>query len=185
MLRNITVARAAAEALVSTWQAHLGEKIKVGLGGSLMSGLFVWDDQTEVIDVDVRFLVDDEQVFDAEIRERIESVTGLKLRKQITVSNEPDETPSTGLLLEGRFTVPGVSVPLEVEGLLRNRRYASWAHLYPTVFTQDELREFLRMKRALKAAGDRAAYKAYKSEIRREADRRIVSRGLAKLPSAA
>jgi len=179
---NTSTARAAAESMVARWQAELGKEIEVVLSGSLCSGLFIWDQRTAAIDVDVKFLVDEASVLANANHERIERVTGLKLRKQITVRNEPDESPSVGLLFEGRFDVPGVSIPLEVDGCLRNRRYASWARLYPRVFSAAELHELRLTKAQLKASGNQLAYKKYKAWIRQEADARIVARGLASYP---
>jgi hypothetical protein len=177
MMHDTSPALAAAESIVARWRDELGPDIQVVLGGSLCSGLFIWDQSTNAIDVDVKFLVDERLVLVGDTHERIERVTGLTLRKQITVRNEPDESPSVGLLFEGRFDVPGIAIPLEVEGCLRNQRYVSSARLYPLVFSQTEMHEIRRTKAQLKGSGNMLAYKKYKSWIRQEADARIAAQG--------
>ncbi len=155
MLRCTLSARLAAEKMVAGWQAQLGTDITVILGGSLVSGLFIWDEDTKLIDVDVRFLVDDDQVLNGQMRERIETCTGLKFRKQLRIGNpaDPDDPVSDGVLVEGQFHVAGLDIPLEVEGCIRNRDYQSWAHLYCEVFTQEELAEIRSTKRESQALG--------------------------------
>jgi hypothetical protein len=176
---DTTSALAAARAMVASWQERLGDDVQVVLSGSLVSGLFVWDDETDVIDVDVKLLVADELVLDPVMWKRIEDATGLVYRKQRPMTNEPDESLTTGVLLENRFRVEGIDIPLEVEGALRNRRYMSQAYLYPRVFSAAEMVEIVARKAALKAeariSGDKDAYKAYKSTVRQEADRRIAA----------
>jgi hypothetical protein len=178
MLYNTDAALAAARALVQQWQQALGEDVQVILGGSLVSGLFVWDETTEAIDVDVRFLVDDDQVLSESMRARIEAVTGLRYRKTIDVENEPDGSWSKGVMVEGFLRIPDIDLPLEVEGCLRNRHYISCAHLYSQVFSPAEFQIFRFGKSELKRLGDQQAYKAYKRKIRLEADRRIAAAGL-------
>ncbi len=188
MLYNTSVALDASRLMTADWQKTLGKHVQVVLSGSLASGLFVWDDETDAIDVDVKLLVDENQVLDPKMWKRIEDATGLRYRKQRPMSNEPDETLGPGVLFENRFRVRGVSIPLEVEGALRNRRCASWAHLYTEVFTKKELADIIaqkaRRKTETRSMNDKTAYKAYKAEVRQEADRRIVDRGLALWPAA-
>jgi hypothetical protein len=181
-LRDTGVALNVAKAMVARWQTRLGNDVQVLLSGSLVSGLFVWDEDTEVIDVDVKFLVAEEKVLDSQMWKRIEEATGLVFRKLRPMSNEPDETLGPGVLFENRFWVDGVAIALEVEGALRNTQYTSCAHLYPQVFAADELVKIIIRKAVLKAearqTGDKTAYKDYKATVRREADRRIFARGL-------
>ena len=84
------------ETLVAEWQKALGESVQVVLGGSLVSGLFILDEATKCIDVDVRFLTDTPG--SEELREQIEAVTGLKYRKTITVNDWPTGT-SVGVMI--------------------------------------------------------------------------------------
>jgi len=188
-LRDTSLALAAARSMVKEWQARLGPDVQVVLSGSLVSGLFVWDEGTDVIDVDVKFLVPEQKVLDRQMWKRIEEATGLVFRKLRTMTNEPDETPGPGVLFEKRFCVEGIDTPLEVEGALRNTKYCSCAHLYPQVFTKAELATIVTSKAKLKAearlTGDKTAYKDYKSTVRQEADRRIAARGLLPRQTAA
>jgi len=161
------------ETLVAEWQKTLGENVKVVLGGSLVSGLFILDEETKVIDVDVRFLTDDPE--SEELREQIEAVTGLKYRRTITVNDWPTGT-SVGVMVEGMLTVPELALPLDVEGCIRNPKYVGWARFYQTVLTSDELSAFRRKKAELRH--NKAEYKKLKEEIRAEVVRRCVELGL-------
>jgi len=163
----------AVEALIAEWQSALGESVKVVLCGSLVSGLFILDDETKMIDVDVRFLVENPE--DEALRQRVEAVTGLKYRKTITVNDWPTGT-STGVMVEGVLTVPELALPLDVEGCIRNPKYVGWARFYQTVLTQDELSNFRRKK--LELRHNKAEYKKLKEEVRSEVARRCVERGL-------
>jgi hypothetical protein len=186
MLHSTVAARAVAEQMVTRWQSVLGNDVDVVLGGSLVSGFFIWDDETKVIDVDVRFLVDDDKILDPQMHSRIETATGLTYRKQIMIGNpeDPSDPVSDGVLVEARFNADGIAIPLEVEGCIRNRSYESWARFYREVFTADEVDTIIKRKAHLKQHGTKDEYKAYKTWIRREADRRIVESGLAKAPQA-
>lgn len=164
------------EALIASWQLALGENgqnVDVVLGGSLVSGLFIFDEETTYIDVDVRFLVDHPE--DKRVREKIEMVTGLTYRKTITVGDWPEGT-STGVMVEGQKKVSGISLPLDIEGCIRSRKYIGWAKFYRAVLTEQELAEFRKEKAALRH--NKAAYKKLKSDVRAEVERRCIERGL-------
>jgi len=163
------------ETLVAEWQKALGENVRVVLGGSLISGLFILDDETRYIDVDVRFLTDVPE--SVELRERIEAVTGLKYRKTITVNDWPTGT-SVGVMVEGVLTHPELALPLDVEGCIRNPKYIGWARFYQSVLTPDELSTFRRKKVELRH--NKPEYKKLKEEVRAEVARRCVERGLVK-----
>lgn len=161
------------EALVAEWQKALGENVRVVLGGSLVSGLFILDEETKCIDVDVRFLTDAPE--SEELRQRVEAVTGLKYRKTITVNDWPTGT-STGVMVEGMLTHPELSLPLDVEGCIRNPKYVGWARFYQSVLSPDELSTFRRKKVELRH--NKAEYKKLKEQVRAEVARRCVERGL-------
>ncbi len=163
------------EALVAKWQAALGDDVQVILGGSLVSGLFILDSETTAIDVDVRFLVENPE--DEEIRQRIESVTGLKYRKTIPVADWP-EGSSVGVMIEGFIKIPELDLPLEVEGCIRNTHYVGWARFYQQVLTLDELAEIRRRK--IKLRHDKRAYKVFKQEVLAIVQRRVLDRRLLK-----
>lgn len=164
----------AVRGLMKEWQDQLAPSgVEVVLGGSLVSGLFILDEETRVIDVDVRFLVEDPA--DEALRHQVEAVTGLTFRKVITVADWP-RGESLGVMVEGTRRIPGASLPLDIEGCIRNRAYVGWARFYQTVLSEDELAEFRRQKRALR--GDKKAYKALKSAVRAEVERRCLQRGL-------
>ena len=165
------------DSLVADWQAKLPE-VNVVLGGSLISGLFILDDQTKLVDVDVRFLTDEPASDD--LIKKIESVTGLNYRKTITVADWPGGE-SKGVMIEGQIKLPDVSLPLDVEGCLRNTKYVGWAKFFQEVLTQDELTDFLERKKQLR--GDKKAYKALKEEMRRLVVGRCVERGLVAPPT--
>lgn len=163
----------AVQALAAQWQEMLGNDVQVVLGGSLISGMFILDEQTEVIDIDVRFLVNDPAT--PGIIQRIEQATGLTYRKTISVGDFPEGT-SQGHMVEGFITLPDVTLPVEVEGCIRNRAYVGWAKYWPVVLTEVELAEVRRRKQELR--GDKKAYKAYKEQIRQLVVRRVIDRGL-------
>ncbi len=161
-------------ALIAQWQKALGSEVEVILGGSLVSGLFILEG-AEAIDVDVRFLTDDPT--NEELRQRIEEVTDLSFRKQIPVGNWPSGE-SLGVMVEGKLTHPELTLPLDVDGCIRNRAYVGWARFYRQVFSPTELEEMLARKLALRS--DKKAYKAFKSSVIDEAQRRCLSLGLVK-----
>jgi hypothetical protein len=161
------------EALISQWQEALGNSVQVLLGGSLVSGLFVFDDETQVIDVDVRFLVENPE--DELLRQRIEQVTSLRYRKTIPVSDWPSGQ-SVGVMVEGILEIPGLTLPLEVEGCIRNPRYVGWARFYTLVLTEEELAKIRQRKAELR--NDKKVYKAYKESIRQEVQRRVLEQNL-------
>ena len=114
------------------------------------------------------------------IIKKIESVTGLNYRKTITVADWPGGE-SKGVMIEGQIKLPDVSLPLDVEGCLRNTKYVGWAKFFQEVLTQDELTDFLERKKQLR--GDKKAYKALKEEMRRLVVGRCVERGLVAPPT--
>lgn len=158
--------------LLAQWQFALGEEVEVVLGGSLVSGLFIFEG-AEVVDVDVRFLVDDPA--DTEVRRRIEAVTGLTYRKSITVADWPSGM-SSAAMVEAVLAHPALPLPLEIEGCIRSRAYIGWARFYQTVLSPAELAEFRREKVRLRA--DLKAYKALKSAMIGEVIERCLARGL-------
>jgi hypothetical protein len=162
----------AVEALITTWQAELGSDVTVILGGSLVSDTFVAEG-AKVIDVDVRFLVDDPEL--PGLVKKIEAVTGLAYRKTIQVGDWP-EGSSTGHMIEGFLDIPGLDLKAEVEGCLRSRKYVGWHRYYQAVFSAAELAEFRADK--LRLRGDKQAYKARKNAMRSECERRAVALGL-------
>ena len=166
-----------AEKLVGDWREQLGSDVEVVLGGSLLSGLFVASEDTKVIDMDVRFLTDTPD--DVQLREKITQVTGLTYRKTITVVDWPEGTSSAHMLEDVR-EVDGLSLPLEIEGCLRNRNYVGWAKYWPQVLSEEELDDVRRKKQELRH--DKQAYKAYKDGILAEVKKRVVERGLLEKP---
>lgn len=162
------------EGLINSWQEKLPE-VEIVLGGSLASGLFVLDDETKFIDVDVRFLTDHDM--NDSLVQKIEAVTGLKYRKMITVSDWP-EGQSQGMMIEGHIELPDFEKPLDVEGCLRNKKYVGWGKFYKEVLTKEELAEFLEKKKLLR--GDKDAYKKLKQEALQLVMSRCIERGLVK-----
>lgn len=156
--------------LAAQWQKALGDKVKVVMGGSLISGTFV-QTGNDPIDMDVRFLSDDPEAAIPDI----ERVTGLKFRKTIAASDFPVGT-STAYMIEGFLNVDGKTI--EVEGSARNKAYVGWANYYKQVFSEQELADFRKDKLALK--GDKKAYKARKNAMLQEAQTRAILRGLIK-----
>ena len=161
------------QGLVARWQAALGDDVQVVLGGSLVSGLFIVEG-AETVDVDARFLTAI-PVDDPALIARVEAATGLKFRKTITVADWP-EGQSVGVMVEGLINLPGIHLPLEVEGCIRNPKYVGWARFYTAVLTVEELAVVRAQKVALR--GDKKAYKAYKETVRAEVQRRVLERGL-------
>ncbi len=83
---------------MAQWQIALGPSVEVVLGWSLVSGLLILDEETRVIDVDARFLVENPQ--DPALCRAVEAATGLRYRKTITVGDWP-EGQSVGVMVEG------------------------------------------------------------------------------------
>ena len=161
------------ETLVARWQETLGDAVEVILGGSLVSGLLIMDEETETIDMDVRFLT--ERPLDEDLRSHIEAVTGLRYRKTITVNDWPTGM-SEAVMVEGFLSVDGLDLPLEVEGCIRNTRYVGWARFYKTVFSADELEEFRAAKIRLRHV--KAEYKRLKTRMVEEVKKRCFEQGL-------
>lgn len=155
--------------ILRSWRRAL-PGIDVVLGGSLVSGTFVFDG-AETVDVDVRFLADEPS---SGLAQRVAAATGLSVRKTIQVNDWPDGT-STAWQIEGILNVPGLP-PLDIEGSLRNRAYVGWASMYRKVLTPDELSTFVNAKQEMR--GDKAAYKALKQDMLRKVRDRAVARGL-------
>jgi len=161
------------ERLMAKWQEVIGESVEVVLGGSLVSGLLLLDEETKVIDVDVRFLTDDPT--NEELRRKVEEVTSLQYRKTIQVGDWPNGE-STGIMVEGFLQLPECPLPLEVEGCIRSKKYVGWHRFYKTVLTEQELEECRQRKQELRH--DKKAYKAFKAEVRKEVERRCLERGI-------
>lgn len=159
--------------LMARWQRDLGDEVEVVLGGSLASDLFVFDEEAKVVDVDVRFLVDNPE--DKGICKKIEAVTGLAYRKTIAVEDWPSNSPSPGIMVEGKIEMEGIPLPLDIEGCIRNRKYVGWARFYRQVLSPEEIRDFIKKKKMLR--GNKAEYKKMKSEIRAEVERRCIEKG--------
>ena len=141
-------------------------EIEVELGGSLISGLFVFDG-AEKFDADVKFIVKDPQ--DEHILQKIQSVTGLAYKKTIRIKELPPEK-NTATMLERVFVAPELALPIDVEGCVRQGPYLNSHKLYAEFFSPDELEEIRRKKKELRA--DKEAYKKFKYEVRDELMRR-------------
>lgn len=157
--------------LLEAYQKAL-RSVQVVLGGSLVSKTFV-PAGAKVVDVDVMFLVDDPD--QPGLVGMIERGTGLRYRKSIQANNWPEGT-SAAHLIEGMVAAPGVELPLEVEGCLRNRRYVIWHDHYRRVFSEAELAAYCADKARLR--GEKRAYDLCKEAMLAEAKRRIVAAGL-------
>lgn len=164
------------KSLIADWQAALGDSVQVILGGSLVSGLFILDEETEVIDVDIRFLAPNPE--DENLRKRIEAVTGLQYRKTISVNDWPSGE-SKGIMVEGQLLIDRVTLPLDIEGCLRNPNYVGWAKFYTTVLTPREIEHIRQQKILLRY--NKAGYKKFKAEIRAEVEKRCIAAGLVEI----
>ena len=166
--------------LIEKWQEALPD-VQIVLGGSLVSGLFILDEQTKSVDVDLRFLTHETPSVDnantQELIKKIEEVTGLKYRKTISVADWPEGT-SNGIQIEGEVTIDGVELPLDVEGCLRNDKYVGWARYYKDVLSSEELAQFKADK--IRLRDDKMAYKALKQEMVEEVKKRCLEKGLVK-----
>ena len=169
--------------LIEKWQGELPD-VQIVLGGSLVSGLFIFDEQTDSVDVDLRFLVpatpSTEDAVTQELIKKIEKVTGLKYRKTISVADWPEGT-SAGIQIEGEITIDGVELPLDVEGCLRNDKYVGWARYYKDVLSPKEFAQFKSDK--IRLRDDKEAYKALKQEVIAEVKKRCLERGFVKIVS--
>ena len=164
--------------MINKWQEALPE-VKIVLGGSLVSGLFILDEETDSVDVDLRFLAHSTPSTEAtetqDLIKKIEEVTGLKYRKTIKVADWP-EGESDGIQIEGEVTLDGMELPLDVEGCLRNEKYVSWARYYKDVLSPEELSHFKAEK--IRLRHDKVAYKALKQEVIAEVKKRCQEKGL-------
>jgi cytidyltransferase-like protein len=142
-------------------------EIKVELGGSLISGLFVFEG-ADKFDADVKFIVSNPE--DQTILQKIESVTGLKYKKTLRIKELPPEK-NTAVMMENTVTVPGLSLPIDIEGCVRQGPYINSHKFYPLYFSPDELRQIKETKKALR--GNKEEYKKFKYEMRDELMRRI------------
>jgi CRISPR-associated protein Csx3 len=162
--------------LIEEWQKLLPE-VDIVLGGSLVSGLLVLNENTKIIDVDLRFLtkggVSDEEL--QKLTEKIESVTGLKYKKTIEVADWPGGV-SEGILVEGKVEIQGIDLPLDIEGCLRNEKYIGWAKYYKQVLSEQELEQFKKEK--IRLGDDKVAYKALKQRMVAEVQKRCLEKGL-------
>lgn len=164
--------------MVRQWQTALPD-VEIVLGGSLVSGLFILDEKTEAVDVDLRFLskkdISPESDEAKELIKKIEAITGLKYRKTIKVSDWPHGT-SEGIQIEGAIQLEGVDLPLDVEGCLRNDRYVGWAKFYKQVLSQEEL-DFFRTEK-IRLRDNKIEYKALKQRMIEEVQKRCLEKGL-------
>lgn len=165
-------------AMVRQWQTALPD-VEIVLGGSLVSGLFILDEKTDAVDVDLRFLskkdISPESEEAKELIRKIEAITGLKYRKTITVSDWPSGS-SEGIQIEGALHLDGVDLPLDVEGCLRNDRYVGWAKFYKQVLSQEEL-DFFKTEK-IRLRDDKTEYKALKQRMIEEVQKRCLEKGL-------
>ena len=164
--------------MVRQWQTALPD-VEIVLGGSLVSGLFILDKETEAIDVDLRFLskrdISPESEETKELVRKIEEITGLKYRKTISVADWPDGS-SEGIQIEGAIHIDGVDLPLDVEGCLRNDKYVGWAKFYKQVLSKEELEFFMAEK--IRLRHNKTEYKALKQRIVEEIKIRCLEKGL-------
>ncbi|MBP9711627.1 MAG: hypothetical protein KBD55_01165 [Candidatus Pacebacteria bacterium] len=175
-LMSIEQIKERVDLLIEDWQKKLPQT-RIVLGGSLVSGLFILDEHTKLIDVDVRFLTDGQPSQD--LIENIENVTGLKYRKTIAVEDWPQGT-SEGYMIEGQIKLPDCDLPLDIEGCLRNNKYVGWARFYQQVLTPTELVDFLEKKKSLR--DHKVEYKALKKEMIKLVIGRCIERGLVDAP---
>lgn len=161
-----------AYSLVENWQQDLPE-VQVVLGGSIVSGLLIVDEQTRAIDVDVRFLV--EEPTSTSIQKKIEEVTGLTYRKTILTDDWP-QGQSQAAMVEGTLQIPSITYPLDIEGCIRNEKYVGWHQYFERVFSEEELTSIRSQKRELRH--DKVEYKKMKNDILAEVKRRCVELGL-------
>lgn len=166
------------EIMIRQWQTALPE-VQIVLGGSLVSGLFILDEKTQNIDVDLRFLSKKDISLESDevkkLINKIEEITGLKYRKIITVSDWPSGS-SEGIQIEGVVYVDGVELPLDIEGCLRNDRYVGWAKFYKEVLSQEELDFFKNEK--IRLRNYKTEYKALKQRMIEEVQKRCLEKGL-------
>lgn len=167
-----TTILAAIETLIAQWGDELGSDFQLVLGGSLVSDTFVSEGATEV-DVDLRFLVNDPA--EPGLVEKVETVTGLHLKKTIEAADWPGGK-SAAFMIEGKMELPEIPLPLDIEGCLRNRRYVGWHRYYRAVFSAEELAEFRADK--IRLRDEKLEYKARKSQMRDECQRRAIEMGL-------
>lgn len=158
---------------IAEWETVLDtNEVRIELGGSLVSGLFVSEGANKY-DADVKFIVKNPE--DPEILRKIEVATGLRYRKTINIRELPPEK-NTATLMEKVFEIPGVEMPVDVEGLVRQGPYINSHKLVLKVLTLNEQEEVRRKKRELR--DDKEAYKKYKYEIRDGVIRRAKETGL-------
>ncbi len=153
--------------LLDEWRAKLGPDYEVELAGSLRSDTFILEGR-EKIDADIRFCVADPGI--PEHIARIEAVTGLRYRTSIDVNDWPDGM-SRAHLIEGCMSIPGMTLPLKIEGCLRNRRRANWHELYLKYFTRIELERYRRTKFQLRNQPDE--YMRLKRGVQTECSDRV------------
>lgn len=145
---------------IDQWKRHFDPaSIDVELGGSLVSGLFVREG-ADRYDADVKFIVKDPQ--DPEVLRRIEEVTGLRYRKTIRIRELPPEK-NTSVMMEEVFKLPGISLPIDVEGCVRQGPYFNQHKYYEKLFSAQELAEIRQRK--LELRGDKEKYKQYKHAV--------------------
>jgi N12 class adenine-specific DNA methylase len=157
-----------ANKVAGEWQDKLGPDIKVVMGGSLVSRTYARVRPNEPIDMDIRFLTKNPE----RDYPKVETVTGLKLRKTRPVDDYPSGS-SKGFLVEGPFTRDGIT--FDVEAAVRTPSYVGWARFYPKVLTADELSAFRGDKASLR--GNKEEYKALKGRMLKEVMRRVDEAG--------
>lgn len=137
-------------------------EIEIELGGSLVSGLFVFDG-ADKFDADVKFIVKNPE--DQAILQKIQFVTGLEYKKTIRIKELPPEK-NMAVMVEKIVVVPGLSLPIDIEGCVRQGPYINSHILYLQFFTPDELFQIKRKKKELRK--DKERYKKFKYEVRDE-----------------
>ncbi len=156
------------EEKIESWKKMFDpNEIEVELGGSLVSGLFVLEGAKNY-DADIKFIVKNPE--DSEILRKIQSVTGLEYRKTIHIKELPPEK-NLAVMVEKTIVIPEVSLPIDIEGCVRQGPYINSHKLYRKFFSSDELELIKKRKGELRK--DKEAYKKYKYEVRDELMRRV------------
>lgn len=148
---------------IAEWKSKFDpNEIEIELGGSLISGLFVYDGANK-FDADVKFIVKNPE--DQAILQKIQSVTGLEYKKTLRIKELPPEK-NTAVMMEKTVEVPGLSLPLDIEGCVRQGPYVNSHKLYSEYFSSEELSQIKEKKKELR--GNKEEYKKYKYEVRDE-----------------
>ncbi len=170
------------EVVLHEWQQQLPE-VKIILDGSLVSGLHIIDQDTKVIDADVRILSD--MPITDELQKKITSITGLIYRKTHDIDIWPDgEKLGKGIMLAEAMKILGINLPVEVCAMLRSSaQYINWGQYYRQVLTENEIFSYTKQKRLLQSGSDEKEYKKFKKKYLDLVRKRCAERGLVELPN--